>query len=111
MRKLLVVFVLVLAGGLMAVFTESAPSATRVKVGDNYFVRRSGVPTVTVSKGTTVRFNFSGADSPHTVTRISGPSFRSCSSTCSRTPRTRGTYRLYCTFHGKSDQSMKLVVK
>ena len=54
MRKLLVLFALVLAGGLMAVFSASAPSATRVKIGDNYFVRPSGVPTVTVSKGTRV---------------------------------------------------------
>ena len=61
----------------------TAMAATRsVKVGDDYYVRSSGVPKVTVSKGTTVQFNFSGADNPHTVTRLSGPSFKSCSGTC-----------------------------
>ena len=109
MRKLIV---LALVIGCTGVLASVAMAATRsVKVGDNYYVRPSGVPKVTVSKGTTVKFNFSGADSPHTVTRLSGPSFKSCSSTCRRTLRTRGTYRLYCTIHGKSDQSMKLVVK
>ena len=82
-----------------------------VKVGDNYFVRKSGVPKVTVTKGTTVRFNFSGADSPHTVTRLSGPSFNACSDTCRRKLRKRGTYRLYCVIHGRGDQSLRLVVK
>ena len=109
MRKLIV---LALVIGCTGVLASVAMAATRsVKVSDNYYVRPSGVPKVTVSKGTTVKFNFSGADSPHTVTRLSGPSFKSCSSTCRRTLRKSGTYRLYCTIHGKSDQSMRLVVK
>ena len=109
MRKLIV---LALVIGCTGVLASVAMAATRsVKVGDNYYVRPSGVPKVTVSKGTTVKFNFSGADSPHTVTRLSGPSFKSCSRTCRRTLRKSGTYRLYCTIHGKSDQSMRLVVK
>ena len=109
MRKLIVSALVV---GCIGVLASVAMAATKsVKVGDNYYVRKSGVPQVTVSKGTTVKFDFSAADAPHTVTRLSGPSFKSCSSTCRRTLRTRGTYRLYCTIHGKSDQSMKLVVK
>ena len=72
MRKLLVLFALVLAGGLMAVFSASAPSATRVKIGDNYFVRPSGVPTVTVSKGTRVRWVWTGRRL-HNVKAVSGP--------------------------------------
>jgi len=109
MRKLLV---LAIAACALAVLAAGALAATKsVRVGDNYFVRPSGVPTVTVSKGTTVRFNFSGADSPHTVSRLRGPSFKTCSSTCKRTLRKRGTYRLYCAIHGAGDQSMRLVVK
>ena len=109
MRKLIVLAITACA---LAVLAAGALAATRsVRVGDNYFVRPSGVPTVTVSKGTTVRFNFSGADSPHTVSRLRGPSFKTCSSTCKRTLRKRGTYRLYCAIHGAGDQSMRLVVK
>jgi plastocyanin len=109
MRKLIV---LSLAAGALVLLAATAMAATKsVKVGDNYYVRPSGVPKVTVSKGTTVRFNFAGSDAPHTVTRRSGPSFKSCSSTCKRTLRKRGTYRLYCAIHGAGDQSMRLIVK
>ena len=109
MRKLVVIFI---AACTLAVLAATAMAATKtVKVGDNYYVRKSGVPKVTVSKGTTVRFNFAGADAPHTVTRNSGPRFKACSKTCRRTLRKRGTYRLYCVIHGRGDQSMRLVVK
>jgi plastocyanin len=109
MRKL---FVLVISVCALAALAATAVAATRtVKVGDDYFVRPSGTPKVTVSKGTTVRFNFSGADNRHTVTRLSGPRFKACSDTCRRTLKRRGTYRLYCTIHGAADQSMRLVVK
>ena len=63
---------LVAAGGLVALFAASAPSATRVKVGDNYFVRASGVPTVTVSKGTRVRWVWPGR-SLHNVRSRAAP--------------------------------------
>ena len=85
-----------------------------VKVGDDYYVRSSGVPKVTVSKGTTVRWRFAG-DTPHTVTVSKGPAkFNSgvkSSGTYSKKIRKRGTYTIYCTIHGASDQKMKLVVK
>ena len=47
-------------------------AAKSVKVGDDYYVRSSGVPKVTVSKGTTVKWRFVG-DNPHTVTVSKGP--------------------------------------
>ena len=103
MRKLLVIFVLVLAGGLMAIFSASAPSATRVKIGDNYFVRASGVPTVTVSKGTRVRWVWTG-DALHNVKAIAGPSRFGSNSMRSgsyvKRMRRRGTYTIICTVHG-----------
>jgi plastocyanin len=109
MRKLIAIAIVL---GCVGTLASVAMAATRtVKVGDNYFVRPSGVPKITVKKGTTVRFNFAGADNPHTVTRLRGPSFKSCSDTCRRKLRKRGTYRLYCTIHGVSDQSMRIVVK
>ena len=112
MRKLIVIAI--------AACTLAVLAATRhgrhdsVKVGDDYYVRPSGVPKVTVSKGTTVRWRFIG-DSPHTVTVSRGPAkFNSgvkSSGTYSKKLRKRGTYTIYCTIHGASDQKMKLVVK
>jgi plastocyanin len=113
LRKLLVPLVLLLAGGALAVFAASAPSATRVKVGDDYFVRARGVPTVTVSKGARVKWVWRGK-SMHNVTVAKGPAkFRSASKTSgtyAKTLRKRGTYTIICTIHGASTQKMKLVV-
>jgi plastocyanin len=114
LRKLLVL-ALALAAGLAAALAATALAATAsVKVGDNYFVRARGVPTVTVSKGTKVTWRFRG-DAPHNVTVKRGPArFRSStksSGSFSKTLRKRGTYTIYCTIHGTSDQSMKLVVR
>ena len=113
MRKLLVL-AFVVAAGLTAVFASSATSATRVKVGDNYFVRPSGVPTVTVSKGTRVKWVWTG-NSSHNVKVVRGPvkfgSSTMSSGTYSKRMRRRGTYTIICTIHGADDQKMKLVVK
>jgi plastocyanin len=112
MRKLIVAVVAATAlSGLVA----TAFAATRsVKVGDNYYVRASGVPTVTVSKGTVVAWRFRG-NSPHTVSVKRGPvkfssSVKSSGSYRHKMTR-RGTYTIYCKIHGASDQRMKLVVK
>ena len=112
MRKLILV---ALALSALAALAGTALAATRsVKVGDNYYVRASGVPKVTVSKGTTVRWRFTG-DNPHTVTVSRGPvKFNSgvrTSGSYRKKLRKRGTYTIYCTIHGASDQKMKLVVK
>jgi plastocyanin len=113
-RKLLALLVLVAAAGLMAVFSTSAPSATRVNVGDNYFVRPSGVPTVTVSKGTRVRWVWVG-QGLHNVKVVRGPArFGSSSMTrgsYTKKVRKRGTYTIVCSIHTGRDQKMKLVVK
>jgi plastocyanin len=111
MRKLIVIAVV---AGTLAVLAATAMAATSVKVGDDYYVRPSGVPTVSVKKGATVRWRFTG-DSPHSVTVSRGPAkFNSglkSSGTYKRTMKKRGTYTIYCTIHGASDQKMKLVVK
>jgi plastocyanin len=111
MRKLLVG---VLALAALCAFAAAALAATRtVKVGDDYFVRSKGVPTVTVSRNTTVKWNFSG-DSPHNATVSKGPvKFHSptkSSGSYSKTVTRRGTYTIYCSIHGAGDQKMKLVV-
>jgi plastocyanin len=106
---------LILAVALFAVLAATALAATKnVKVGDNYFVRSSGVPTVTVTKNTYVKWVFSG-DSSHNVSVTKGPvkftsPVKSSGSYRKRMTR-KGTYTIICTIHGAADQKMKLVVK
>jgi plastocyanin len=112
MKKLIVMALVV---GCLGVVASVAMAATKsVKVGDDYYVRPSGVPKVTVSKGTKVKWRF-GTGTPHTVTVKSGPAtFNSgprSSGSYSKTLKKRGTYVIYCTIHGFRDQRMKLVVK
>ena len=70
MRKLIVIALVV---GSLGVLASVAMAARSIKVGDDYYVRPSGVPTVTVTKGTTVTWKFRGSN-PHTVTVSKGPS-------------------------------------
>ena len=106
---------LVLTIALFAVLAATALAATKtVKVGDNWFVRASGTPTVTVKKGDTVKWTWVG-ESAHNVVVTKGPvKFTSplkTSGTYKKRLTRRGTYTIVCTIHGKSDQAMKLVVK
>ena len=108
-------FLVAIAVAALAVAAGTAIAATRsVKVGDNYYVRSRGVPTVTVSHGTKVKWRFT-TDTPHSVTVKSGPARFSSGvrsgGSYSKTLRKRGTYTIYCTVHGFRDQRMKLVVK
>jgi len=111
-RKLIVP---VLVAGLLGPAVAPAVAATkRVTVGDNFFVRKAGVPTVTVAKGDKVRWVWTG-ESLHNVKVTRGPaSFGSPSKTSgsfSKKVRKSGRYTIICTVHGASDQSMKLVVR
>jgi plastocyanin len=104
-----------LAVSLAAATAVSAAAATRVvRVGDNWFVRPSGVPTVTVARGTTVTWRYVGRE-PHNVAVQRGPErFRAPirrRGTYSRTMRLRGTYTIICDLHGARDQRMRLVVR
>ena len=106
---------LALATALFAATAATALAATKtVTVGDNFYVRSSGVPTVTVKKNDTVKWVFRG-DSSHDVRVSKGPvKFKSAvkvSGSYSRRMTTRGTYSIFCSIHGAKDQSMKLVVK
>jgi plastocyanin len=110
-RKLLIpVLIAVLLGP-----AASAHAATRkVVVGDNFFVRPEGVPTVRVKKGTRVKWVWTGAVA-HGVTTLSGPSvFFSdimIQGTYSKKMRRKGAYTLICPVHGQEDQSMRLIVR
>ena len=112
MRKLLLVPAI--SAVALAAAVPAAHSARSVKVGDNFFVRPSGVPTVDVAKGETVKWVWSGKN-PHQVKVASGPvkfgSSTQTSGSFKKRLSRKGTYTIVCTVHGAGDQSMKLVVK
>ena len=106
----------VAAFGAAAALAGSASSATTrtIKIGDNYFVRSSGVPTITVLARTRVTWRWTG-ESAHDVRVSRGPvKFNSkvqTTGTYSRLMTRRGTYRIFCEIHGAKDQSMVLRVQ
>jgi plastocyanin len=111
MRRLLILAAVPVLSAAVAI---PALAATRsVKIGDNYFVRSSGVPTITVKKGDSVRWKFEGKRQ-HNVTVKSGPvmfhSSTKSSGTFTKKLTRTGTYTIYCTLHGQGDQSMKVKV-
>jgi plastocyanin len=105
----------VLACALVGIAAAGATAATtRIKIGDNFFVRDGGRPTVTVTAGETVRWVWTGK-MLHNVIVLRGPTmFHSPFKRKGEYRRTfdeRGTYIVYCSVHGYPDQWMKLVVR
>ena len=111
MRKLLILPILVIAALLVGV-SPAAAKTRSIKIGDDYFVRNSGVPTVTVKKGTTAKWRWTGHDQ-HNVVVQSGPvHFQSplkTSGTFKKKMKKKGTYTIICNIHG--GMRMKLKVK
>lgn len=111
MRKLLLVPAL--AATALATTVPPALSAREITVGDNYFVTPTGVPKVTVSKGTKVEWVWKKR-TLHDVKAVKGPSkFGSDpqkGGSYTKKMKKKGTYTIICTIHGGSDQKMKLVV-
>jgi plastocyanin len=103
----------VLIAALLVAAAPAAAATRNVKVGDNYYVRAGSPPTVTVFKGTTVRWNWRGSRQ-HNVVAQSGPaSFQSelkRSGSYSRKMRRAGTYRIVCSIH-QPDMAMTLKVR
>jgi plastocyanin len=109
MRRLLI---LAAVPALTAAIAIPALAATKsVEVDDNYFVRDSGTPTVTVKKNTSVRWKWEGKN-PHNVTVTSGPvKFHSStkkSGTFTRKLTRTGTYRIVCTIHDGMKMTLKV---
>ncbi|MEJ7825102.1 MAG: plastocyanin/azurin family copper-binding protein [Solirubrobacteraceae bacterium] len=110
--------VAVLIAGAAAFAAVAVPGSTattrNVKVGDDYFVRDDASITVTVGRNTRVKWLWRG-ESPHNVTVSRGPvKFKSTTMTegsYSKRMTRAGTYRIYCTIHGRQDQSMVLKVR
>ena len=99
---------------LTLVLAAPAAAATKnVKIGDDYFVRSGEAPTVSVKKGTTVKWNWRGSRQ-HNVVVQSGPrSFQSAlkrSGSYSKKMKRVGTYKLICSIHAP-DMAMTLRVK
>ena len=87
------------AGTVAAAFAVPALAATKsISVADDVFKPKS----TTVSKGTTVRFRWTGKN-PHNVVRTSGPSFSQIGTrtkgSVSRKLSKKGTYKLVCSIH------------
>lgn len=93
--------------------TVAAPALAKprsVKIGDNFFVRASGVPTVKVRHGKVVKFKWTGHHEHNVV--ASGPaSFHSSlksTGSFSKKVTKKGTYTIICQIH--SGMRMKLKV-
>jgi plastocyanin len=88
-----------------AVAIPAMAASSTVTVGDNFFVKDGRAPTVTVKRGTTVRWAWRG-HAPHNVTVTRGPvRFRSTTLTkgqYSRRLTKPGTYTIICTIHQPS---------
>jgi plastocyanin len=110
MRKLLVplltLALLAAAGG-----HALARPVRSVKVGDDFFVRKGSVPTISVAKGTKLTFRWKGS-SLHNVHALRGPrTFKSDfkrSGSYSKILRKPGRYTILCDIH---QPDMKLIVK
>jgi len=89
-----------------------AAAARNVKIGDDYYVRKGSPPTVTVSKGTKVTWNWRGSRQHNVVVQRGPASFQSKlkrSGSFSRKLRKRGTYKIVCSIHAP-DMAMTLRV-
>jgi plastocyanin len=107
MRTVLIALVLTFS---LAVAAPAFAKPRSVKIGDNFFVRSSGVPTVTVKHGKVVKWKWTGRHEHNVV--ASGPaSFHSSlksKGSFSKTVTKKGTYTIICQIH--SGMRMKLKV-
>src|SRR3954451_4401821 len=106
----------ILALALAATLLVAVPALAatkKIKIGDNYFVKKGTQPKITVKRGTTVKWTWPNTGVPHNVTVTSGPvTFRSPSKTkgtYAKKVTKKGTYRISCTIH--SGMNMTLTVR
>jgi plastocyanin len=105
---------LVAALAVAAALAVPAFAATKtVKIGDYFFVKKGSPPTVTVKRGTTVKWVWTGKVM-HNVTVLSGPAkFHSklqAKGSYSEKLSKKGTYKIVCTIHKALGQRMTLKV-
>jgi plastocyanin len=103
----------ILIAALLVAAAPAAAATKNVKIGDDYYVRSGSPPTVSVFKGTTVKWNWRG-NRDHDVLVRSGPArFQSelkDSGSWSRVMRRVGTYKIVCSIH-RPDMAMTLKVR
>ena len=113
MRTALASLTILALATCIQVATTHAAGRT-VKVGDNWFVRARGVPTVTVQRRATVTWKWIGKR-PHNLRVTRGPVRFSSPTKARGTYRKKlaraGTYVIICDIHGARDQKMRLVVR
>jgi plastocyanin len=110
MRRLLILPILV-AAALLVAASPAAAKTRGIKVGDDFFVRNSGVPTVTVKKGTTVRWNWKGSDAHNVVTQSGPTHFQSPVKTkgsFKKKMKKKGTYKIICNIHSGMRMTLKV---
>ena len=101
---------------LIVTLATAAPAAAttrNVKIGDDYYVRAGNPPTVTVKKGTTVKWNWTGRRQHNVVVQRGPVSFKSDlkrSGSFKRKMRRAGAYKIICSIHAP-DMAMTLKVK
>ena len=101
---------------LALTLVAAAPAAAKprnVKVGDDYYVRAGNPPTVTVTRGTTVKWNWRGRRQHNVVVQRGPVSFQSAlkrSGSYRKKMKRRGTYRIVCSIHAP-DMAMTLRVR
>jgi plastocyanin len=111
MRKLLVALAIAVLSAVLA--TQAFAKTRSVKVGDDYFLHRGNPPTITIKKGTRVKWRWVGKDQ-HNVSVTKGPKkfhsgFQS-KGTFSHKFKKAGTYKIICTIHSP-DMAMTIKVK
>ena len=115
MKKLLALLATLAVAAALAVPALAATHT--VKIGDNWFISRSGSHSLTVRHGTTIKFVWTGKRA-HNVYQLSGPAGTHFhyprngtkkSGTFKRVFRKRGNYVIVCTIH--PGMQMKLHVR
>ena len=110
MKRFLVLGIAIVVAAAAFAIPALAASKT-VKIGDNFFVRSSNNATVSVKRGTTVVWRWTGT-APHNVTVQSGPkkfhSRTQSRGTFKATPHTKGTYKIVCTIHPGMKMTLKV---
>ena len=105
--------ILPLAVILALVLAAPAAAATKnVKIGDDFFVKSGKARTVSVAKGTTVKWNWKGSDQHNVVVQKGPKKFQSSLKTkgsFKRKLKKRGTYKIICSIHAP-DMRMTLKV-
>jgi plastocyanin len=107
--------IILILGALAIVAALAIPalaSTRSITVGDRFFLRKGSPPTVTVHRGTHVRFVWRGHQR-HNVTATNGPvrfhSRTQTHGTYTVTPHRTGRYTIVCTIHPGMEMTLRVI--